>query len=151
MFGGYGPGSDFWEAYNPWQATFTEISGSSGCPVGGGPVPLLGLTNNNPIYLPWLGSTFSVTQSNPPAGFPLSIILFGLAPSIAVPLPWPGCTLYCNWIDFRPSVVWPHTEQVPIPWDFKLLGLELICQGGVLNGTAVGTTKGFVARIGTRK
>ena len=148
MFGGYGPASDFWEAYNPWQATFTEISGSAGCPVGG---TVLGLTNNDPNYLPWLGGMLSVTHSNPPTGFPLSIILFGVAPSIAVPLPWPGCTLYCNWTVMLLSVVWPHTEQVPIPPNHSLLGLELCCQGGVLNGPAIGLTKGFEGRIGTRK
>lgn len=149
MFGGDGTGGDFWEAYNPWPASFTQLAGSSGCPVAAGPTPILGLNGNN---LPWLGSVFQVTQSNlPTTGVPLSLILFGVAPAIAVPLPWPGCTLYTNPVTSVVSVgSSPHTTGVLIPWQYSLLGIELICQGGVLNGTDIGASAAHVARIGTR-
>jgi hypothetical protein len=146
LFGGYLLGGDFWEAFNPNPASFTEVLNSVACPVGpSGPVPTL--TNN---HLPWINETMQVTLSNLPTGFPLAVSLFGLAPPIAVPLPWPGCTLYTNFVFINVSVGSSQITNLPIPPLASLIGQELVCQGGSLNGPDVGLSKGYVARIGHR-
>ena len=154
LFGGYLNPGEFWEAHNPWPAKFEPLAGSVGCAVGaGGSTPTLGVLANSIDNLPWLGSMFRVTLSNqPPTGFPLSVYLFGLPPAIAAPLPWPGCTLYSNFVFSQVTISpAPHTNiGLDIPWQASLLGMEIVCQGGVLNGSNVGMSSAHIATIGAR-
>lgn len=145
------PAAISWEAFNDNPATFSELPGS-GCPIPSSGTPLLGLTNNDPDNLAWLGGQLRVTLSDLPSGFPISLIAFGLGPAISVPLPpWPGCTLYVNpVISFVTVGSSPQTAAVDIPWDASLLGVDLVSQGVVLQDPYFGFSRGTVARIGAR-
>jgi len=152
LFGGDVAGGDFWHAFNPNPSTFTAIEGTTGCAIPAASIPVLALTNGVDDDLPWLGGSLRVSMSSTPASSFFGLLLVGLGPSIAVPLPWPGCTLYTDFA-IAPIQVGasPYNFVVgPIPWQATLLGIELVCQGAVPIGSDVLLTRGHRAVIGRR-
>ena len=157
-FGGYPvSGGDTWECFNPNPGSFTLLA-APGCSLGTLGVPVLQPDGDS---LPYRGENFSVALSGlPTAGLVSAVLLAGVPPPVAIPLPFlgfPQCTLYVS-----PSILnipmafgspGRAIASLPIPHVSNWVGMSLLLQGAALDPfplLQLGMSQAGVATVGAR-